>query len=90
MISLCLLAGCKSPQSADNQDSSAIQVDNASNPIKVTCNTPRMVQDIWKLEPMLTEKGLIKADMNRDEKEKIIRSYIAKKNEQYQKCNQGK
>ena len=86
-IILCFVVGCTSNQSTEDSTTSSAQTDN-NTLIKVACGSPRMVQDIWKLEPMLTEKGLIKADMTSDQKEKIIRGYIAQKNEQYQKCNQ--
>lgn len=57
---------------------------------KQTCSAPPPVRDIWALEPMLTEKGLIKPDMSRDQKEQIIRDYIRDRNQRYKDCNKRK
>lgn len=59
-------------------------------PINRICSAPPAPQNIWKLEPMLKDKGLIKEDMTRKQKEEIIRNYINKKNSAYTKCVKGK
>lgn len=50
---------------------------------KPVCSAPPPIQDIWKLEPMLTEQGTITAEMTREQKEAAIRAYIRKKNESF-------
>jgi len=54
------------------------------------CSAPPPVRDIWKLEPMLTEQGLITTDMTGEQKERVIRDYIGKKNEFYLNCKNHK
>ena len=58
----------------------------ASSP-KLNCSAPPKVKDIWALEPMLTEKGLIVPSMSSEEKETVIRDYIRKKDEAFKNCN---
>lgn len=47
---------------------------------KPACSAPPPVADIWKLEPLLIEQGLIVAEMSREQREQAIRTYIQKKN----------
>ncbi|PXF63127.1 hypothetical protein [Kangiella spongicola] len=54
------------------------------------CTSPPAPQNIWKLEPMLKQKGLIKDGMTKQQKEQIIRDYINKKNSAYTQCIKGK
>ncbi len=51
------------------------------------CSAPPPVRDIWALAPMLRKEGVIHDAMSRDEQEHAIRAYIAKRNEQFLKCN---
>lgn len=57
---------------------------------KRICSTPPAPQNIWKLEPMLKQKGLIKDGMTKHQKEETIRNYINKKNSAYTQCIKGK
>ena len=61
-----------------------------NNNVQPVCSTPPPPQNIWKLEPVLKEKGLITEGMTQSEKEQVIRDYINKKNSAYIKCVKGK
>lgn len=54
----------------------------ASQP-KPVCSAPPPIHDIWKLEPLLVEQGLITSTMSREQKEAAIRDYIRKKNQTF-------
>lgn len=58
-------------------------------PVKPVCSAPAPIQDIWQLEPMLIDKGLITEDMDKEQRETVIRDYIKKKNSAYDKCLKG-
>ena len=66
---------------------------NSQNKILVKipqrCAQPAPVHDIWKLEPILVKRGEINDSMSREQKEKLIRAYIADKNAQYEICLKG-
>ncbi len=57
--------------------------------IPIACKQSAQVQDIWKLEPILVKNGEITTTMSKEEKEKRIHAYIARKNKQYQICLKG-
>lgn len=57
--------------------------------ISTYCKAPMPVHDIWKLEPILIKRGEITPEMPREQKEKTIRAYIARKNKRYQICLKG-
>jgi hypothetical protein len=92
------ISGCKNQQDSQQDEPSETQQQNqATNSnnqqpknIPIACKKPVAVADIWQLEPMLTKKGVISASMSKDEKEKLIKAFIAKKNSQYQICLKGK
>ena len=90
LLSLILLAlaGCESGKAQAN-NTSAVNKSKTNKAIPVACKQFTPPVDIWKLEAMLTEKGEIKAEMSKEQKAKIIRAYIAKKNSQYQICLKG-
>ncbi len=84
-----MLVGCKATDQEMNDSDS--QISNSKLPIiKPNCSAPPPIENIWVLEPMLTEKGLIKEGMSQEKKESVIRSYIHKKNQQYSRCLKGK
>ncbi|RDX36445.1 hypothetical protein DZA50_05115 [Kangiella sp. HD9-110m-PIT-SAG07] len=76
--------------SCANQNTGTSDEGVNETPIKPMCSAPPMPQNIWKLEPMLKQKGLITDDMTRSEKETVIRDYINKKNSAYINCVKGK
>lgn len=87
LVSACQNASdqTQTPQSTTElTDSSAV-----STKIPVACKQPAFVEDIWKLEPILVEKGAITTEMSKGDKEKVIKEYIAKKNAQYKLCLKG-
>lgn len=59
-------------------------------PVQPICSAPASVKDIWKLEPMLIEKGVITEVMDKEQRELVIRDYINKKNSVYENCLKGK
>jgi hypothetical protein len=83
VLSISTLTAC-----ANHQNDSVTE--HHDQPIKRICSPPPAPQNIWKLEPMLKDKGLIKDGMSREQKEVIIRDYINKKNSAYTKCDTGK
>jgi len=92
-----LLASCQSPMgsTSENNDSSesndlSVNLSSETPSLPVRCSKPPLVDDIWKLEPMLIKKGEIEATMSREEKEVIIRQYIRNKNEKFRQCSKGK
>jgi len=84
---ISLAVGCQN----NAEQSENIEAEPKPKPISipVECKQPVQVQDIWKLEPILVRKGEITVEMNKDEKEKIIQAYIARKNKQYKICLKG-
>ncbi|PCI71881.1 MAG: hypothetical protein COB38_04870 [Gammaproteobacteria bacterium] len=58
--------------------------------LPVLCKKMAPIMDIWKLEPILVKKGKIKEDMDKAEKEKVIRHYINNKTKQYKICLKSK
>jgi len=81
MFGVFALAAC---QSAERQELAEERVTSAP---KQQCSAPPKVQDIWALEPMLTESGAIKPDMSKEQKEAVIRQYIRDKNQRFTNCN---
>ena len=86
MAFLLPTVGCQN----NTEQSEELATDLKPIKIPVSCKQPVQVQDIWKLEPILVKKGEITLEMSKQEKEKIIKSYIARKNKQYQICLKGK
>lgn len=91
------LVGCKEESQAesDTVESSSESVSEPqfnphNGPVKPICSAPVPVKDIWALEPMLIDKGLITNDMNKEQREVVIREYINKKNSVYENCLKGK
>lgn len=91
-----LMVACKDDTQAETtvvEEQKSTDSDSQFNPhkgpVKPVCSVPPPVKDIWKLEPMLIEKGLITEGMNKAEREAIIRDYINKKNSAYEKCLKG-
>lgn len=82
-IGLMLLASCANKGTEPTNDSVT------NDPVQPVCSAPPAPQNIWKLEPMLKEKGLITEDMTHSEKEQVIRDYINKKNATYINCVKG-
>ena len=72
------LAACASEPSKESGTSAA-----APKPGKPVCSAPPPIDDIWKLEPVLLKQGLITPDMDREQKEAAIRSYIHNKNQAF-------
>ncbi|AKE52446.1 hypothetical protein TQ33_1499 [Kangiella geojedonensis] len=85
MISFMTVMSC-----ANQQSQMAPPPSLEDKKIQPVCSAPPPPQNIWKLEPVLKEKGLITEDMTRPEKEQVIRDYINKKNSAYIKCVKGK
>ncbi len=77
------LIGCQSNHSIDGSQEDA-SLSNDKSP-QIICSSTQ-VSDIWKLEPMLTKKGLIRAEMDVDEKEQVIKEYIRNKNAAHENC----
>lgn len=69
----------------------SIEPSLAKKPVTIPkqCLHPAKVNDIWKLEPILAERGLIDESMSKEEKAKAINAYIAEKYAQYQSCLKG-
>ncbi len=95
-ISLALVA-CKNEVQAESEVVENHSVEDSSTtfnphkgPIKPICSSPPPVENIWALEPMLIEKGLITQDMSKEQREAVIRNYINNKNSIYEKCLKGK
>lgn len=91
------LISCKNnaPESDEtSQVSSGIEPSSSFNPhngpVPPICSAPPPVKNIWVLEPMLIEKGLITEDMDKEQREAVINNYIKKKNSTYEKCLKGK
>lgn len=82
------LVGCKEESQAESSSDSQFNPHNG--PVKPVCSAPAPVKDIWALEPMLIDKGLITNDMNKEQREAVIREYINKKNSVYENCLKGK
>lgn len=83
--SLCLLfAACQT-----NSNEMLDLADNTKKGPKLNCSAPPPVQDIWKLEPILIDKGLITENMSREQREAAIREYIRNKNAKYENCSKG-
>jgi hypothetical protein len=82
MAFMSIVVGC--------QNNTEQTKENTSKPkpkaIPITCKQPAQVLDIWKLEPILVKRGEITDSMTKDEKAKIIKSYITRKNDQYRLC----
>ena len=95
LLSACQNGSERSSQSTTEvNDSSAVEakIPGAKIPgakIPIACIQPAPVEDIWKLEPILVEKGRITTEMSKGQKEKAIKEYIAKKNAQYKLCLKG-
>ncbi|HEY9030730.1 MAG TPA: hypothetical protein VIM93_05160 [Kangiella sp.] len=68
---------------------SDLQFNPHKGPVKPVCSAPAPIQDRWKLESMLIDKGLITEDMDKEQRETVIRDYIKKKNSAYDKCLKG-
>ncbi len=82
---LCLaLIAC---QTNSNENENAAE--NTIKGPKLNCSAPPPVNDIWKLEPMLLEKGLITEEMSKEQRESAIREYIRKKNAKFENCSKG-
>lgn len=77
-----------SPVNQSSQESLTAESSGAIK--KRICSSPPAPQNIWKLEPILKQKGLIKDGMTKKQKEQIIRDYINKKNSAYTQCIKGK
>lgn len=93
LLLMCLLAflglaACKNDVQAE-EATSEHSFNPQKGPVQPICSTPAPIQDIWKLEPMLIEKGLITEDMDREQRETVIRDYINKKNSAYDQCLKG-
>ena len=73
-------------------DESTSQSESAPKPQKlpVACKQPAPVKDIWALEPILVKSGAITTSMTKEEKERELRAYIARRNKQYEICLRGK
>ena len=82
-----VLSACQSPPQTVNQSPNKLP---AKPPSNLNCSAPPPIENIWKLEPMLVEQGLIKPEMSKQDKETVIREYIRKKNAKYQHCRKGK
>lgn len=82
------LVGCKEESQAESDSGSHFNPHNG--PVQPICSSPPPVKDIWVLEPMLIEQGLITQDMDKEQRETVIRNYIKKKNSTYEKCLKGK
>ncbi|MBD3654368.1 hypothetical protein [Kangiella sp.] len=82
------LVGCKEQSQAESDSDS--QFNPHKGPVPPICSAPPPVKDIWVLEPMLIEKGLITEDMDKKQREAVIREYINKKNSVYENCLKGK
>ena len=84
-LSLAALTAC----SNHNEESDSSK-EHKRKPIAPVCSAPAMPQNIWKLEPILKDKGLITEEMSKEQKEKVIRDYITKRNSAYiEKCEKG-
>ncbi|ACV27225.1 hypothetical protein [Kangiella koreensis] len=68
---------------------SKLQFNPHKGPVQPICSAPAPIQDIWKLEPMLIDKGLITESMDKEQRETVIREYIKKKNSAYDQCLKG-
>ncbi len=82
-VTMCL-AACQS---------TSTDLENSPTPLSVkpvNCSAPPLIENIWKLEPMLKDKGLITDAMNKEQKEQVIREYIRKKNSKFENCSKGK
>ncbi|MCW8857811.1 MAG: hypothetical protein OQJ95_10645 [Kangiella sp.] len=96
LISAITLVACKNDVHPEKEgierhesNDSETQFNPHKGPVKPICSAPAPIQDIWKLEPMLIEKGLITEDMDKQQRETVIRDYINKKNSAYDKCLKG-
>lgn len=92
-----ILVACKNDVKAESEvvenhslDESSTTFNPHKGPIQPICSTPPSAKNIWALEPMLIEKGLITQDMDKEQREAVIRNYIKKKNLTYEKCLKGK
>ncbi|MHC9511084.1 hypothetical protein [Kangiella sp. M94] len=96
-VFVLLMVACKNDTQVEaegveehaNQASDS-QFNPHKGPVKPICSAPAPVKDIWKLEPMLIEKGLITEEMDKEQRELVIRNYINKKNSVYENCLKGK
>lgn len=95
LVLFCVLTGCQNsgepPTTQSSNDTNTATISTASQPLPVPspCQKPSPVKDIWNLEPMLMKTGEINDSMSKEEKERVIKSYIARKNAQYQICIKG-
>jgi hypothetical protein len=80
---LLALAGLLSTIAACASETANTTAPAPTKPPKPACSAPPPIHDIWKLEPMLTEQGLITSEMSREQKETAIRDYIRKKNQTF-------
>ena len=89
VLSTIIFVGCqnKSEQPSPEHTNSTTTISKLPMGNKVPhCKKPAPVHDIWKLEPLLIKSGEITSDMTQEEKETVIKAFIARKNAQYQAC----
>ncbi|NVJ61372.1 MAG: hypothetical protein HWE27_13335 [Gammaproteobacteria bacterium] len=87
------MLGCQSNDNATPTVKESQPADKDKNRLKfknLTCSGVVIPKDIWALEAMLIEEGLINPDMPEEKKQQIIEDYIKQQKSSFPKCGEKK